>query len=777
MSETIASRLAAVLEQIDRPGSFCVSGSAAAVLPGLEVPGMGPIAFPLTPKQAKELKKHCSQAPYGKGTETIVDTKVRRVLHLTPEQFTLTNPDWQGFLKQTVKKVQEELGLEKQKLEAHLYDLLLYEPGSFFLPHRDGEKLDRMVATLVVCLPSSFEGGELVVRHEGQEQTIAFGAGENNQFRIHYAAFYADCEHEVRPLHQGYRLCLVYNLTLEKAKSKKGITAPRTAEHIQQVAEILRDWVADESEETPHKLVATLDHQYTQEGLAWDALKGVDRVKARVLLEGAQQADCEALLALLTYHESGSAEYAGGYYGRRRGWYDDEDEDAGDYEMGEVFETSLTAEHWSDSRGNRLPIGTMHVKNEELIDPEALESVEPEEEFEGYTGNAGMTLDRWYRHAAIFLWPRKNHFDVLCDAGSQSAAAGLQLLVKQWQHAGKKQAASLREQCVAFARALLERWPQSQYRGFQEDREACPLMHSLAALDEAELIRAYLKGPLARDASLQPGKALAKVCDRHGWQTFQPELEALFAGTKANTLDRNLRLLEDLCTARVQKKAGWAELCASLARASLQAVEAFDGGKLPSEYYVGDLERAKLLVWLARSLLATGQEELLARLVEHALARPRQYPLTEAHVEALGKLQPWLKKNFKKPSPALARWVAAVREQLETLTAEAPRPPADFRRPAAVSCNCALCAELKQFLADHKAEVHRFTVAQDRRKHLESTIRQDRLDVNTKTEERGRPYTLVCTKNTASYHAAVKKFEWDQKHLAALRMIEASLPK
>ncbi len=78
---------------------------------------------------------------------------------MEPDRFSLTNPDWDRFISQTVGKVQEELGLEKQKLESHLYDLLLYEPGSFFLPHRDGEKLDRMVATLVVVLPSSFQGG------------------------------------------------------------------------------------------------------------------------------------------------------------------------------------------------------------------------------------------------------------------------------------------------------------------------------------------------------------------------------------------------------------------------------------------------------------------------------------------------------------------------------------------------------------------------------------------------------------------------------------------
>ena len=46
--------------------------------------------------------------------------------------------------------------------------------GSFFLPHRDGEKLDRMVATLVIGLPSVYEGGELIVSHEGSQHDIAF---------------------------------------------------------------------------------------------------------------------------------------------------------------------------------------------------------------------------------------------------------------------------------------------------------------------------------------------------------------------------------------------------------------------------------------------------------------------------------------------------------------------------------------------------------------------------------------------------------------------------
>jgi len=132
--------------------------------------------------------------------------------------------------------------------------------------------------------------------------------------------------------------------------------------------------------------------------------------------------------------------------------------------------------------------------------------------------------------------------------------------------------------------------------------------------------------------------------------------------------------------------------------------------------------------------------------------------------------------TVKTPSAALSRWVAWCREQLEGLTAKEPSPPTDFRRPAEVTCKCGDCRELAEFLADPREQVHRFPVAQGRRDHLQNTIRNDHLDVDCRTEERGRPYTLVCTKNTRSYQESVKKYQRDQEHLAAVRAIEAALP-
>ena len=563
MSNKILEELSQAMSKIDRPGTFCVSGSVQTVLPGLEVDGLGPIGLPLTGNQAKDLKKLCEQAPYGKGEKTLVDTSVRRVWRLMPSQFSLRNPDWKRFLQETLSKVQAELGLEKQKLESHLHELLLYEAGSFFLPHRDGEKLDRMVATLVIVLPSSYEGGELIVRHEGQEQTIDFSSVENSALQTHFAAFYADCEHEVRPLRKGYRLCLVYNLTL--AKSKKSITAPRDSEHIQRIIPLLREWSEDD---TVRKLAITLDHQYTKDGLAWDKLKGVDRVKARVLAEAARQANCKAYLALLTFWESGSAEDDGGYgygYGSHGRWYDedeDEDEDEGDddnglHEMGEVFESSLSAEHWSDSAGQSLPIGELSVEEDELLDPESLRDVKPEEEFEGYTGNAGMTLERWYRHAAVILWPERKHFEVLCDDDSRNVLPVLEQMVARWKESTSKDAEVQKSQCIGLATAILTKWPENPHGSFHQSKgEKDNLLKMLAALADLGLIGRFLGEVMIKDAAVDPGKSLVDVCQTYGWDTYRHELEALFKNTTIENVERNVRLLEEICLANPRKRGG-----------------------------------------------------------------------------------------------------------------------------------------------------------------------------------------------------------------------------
>ncbi len=599
---------------------------------------------------------------------------------------------------------------------------------------------------------------------------------------------------------KGYRLCLVYNLTL--ARSKKTLSAPSDSAYIEETAPLIRQWAEDEK--STEKLAITLDHRYTQEGLSWDALKGTDRVKARVLAEAARRAGCKAYLSLLTLHQSGYGEDDGGGYGYGHGrWYDrydedenenedeeevedeSEDEGVGEYTMVEVYETSLTADHWSDPEGNRLPIGELKVEEDEVLDAELLTEVKPEEEYEGFTGNEGNSLDRWYRHAAMIIWPETRHFAIMCSRDSRGAVPELVRMIGRRKRAGAKVHADHEAQCRELAAAIIARWPQQQYAGIDCETQVSPaigLLECLSALDEPQLIGDFLGSALIKDASADPGPMIVVVGGKYGWATFQPQLVSAMKGTNAETMQRNVRLLELIATAKPRKKEGWGELCAALARELISAIESLDRKRSPAgfsdeDWYPQKVDRAEVLAGLARSLIATGQSELMSRWLDHAFATPRKYPLTAAHIKAIVSLRPWLKKHVKEPFPALTKWVDSVRDQLETLTAREPQEPADFRRSAPITCKCADCAELKPFLRDPHESVHRFRANEARRKHLEQEIRRLQCDLDLKTERRGSPYTLVCTKNKASYHAGVKTYHENQQHLATIKAISARLPK
>lgn len=768
MSISAGQQLLEALRKIDRPGSFCTRGRLPAVLPGLEVAGIGAIALPLKRRPAATLKKHARQAPYGKGEQTLVDTNVRRVWELDADEVTLANPEWPQAVEQAVREVQSQFGLEQQKLASHLYKLLFYEPGSFFVSHRDGEKLDRMVATLVVVLPSEHEGGQLVVRHDGREETIDFG-GEPSRFHTQYAAFYADCEHEIRPVTKGYRLALVYNLTL--ARSKQRITAPTSGAEIDAAGRILGRWKDTRS---PAKLAVLLDHQYTKTGLTCDALKGVDRAKASVLFEAARRSGCDAHLALVTLWQSGEAEPTDGYRGYDRYGYTSYG-DADDHEMGEIYDWSLTAEQFSDADGNHVAFGQIPLKDDEVVAEQPIHEGEPDEQdFEGYTGNAGMTLDRWYHRAAVVLWPAEERFDVLCEAGVESAVVGLAQMMSQWRGAKKGEQAALEQQCLQFAERIISNWPSCEFRdryavegAADQPEEMLPLLEELGDLS---LIARWIGGVLASDVTVDPGKSLGDVCKRLGWTTFQDELRAVFQKTTNETIARNARLLADCCLRRgrsVERR----ELCAALAQEMLSALVAWDSRKREYDWRACKVDRSELVPLLIKSFLAIDEPELLGNLVDHMAGLPKAYDLTTVQMPALVKLKPWLRRNVKRPCSPLHQWLTALRDELASRVAHPPRQPTDWRRAAAIRCTCADCKQLSDFLKRPNEETLRLALSKERRRHLHQIIDENRLDVTHVTERLGRPYTLVCTKTNGSYERSRKAHQLDVDHFGAIQEV------
>jgi hypothetical protein len=118
----------------------------------LQVEGLGELQWPLTAAQAGQLKPLCQQAPHGRGEATVVDTSVRNTLQLSPDKFSIRQTySWLNTLGKIVGDAVKELGVAGD-VEAQLYKMLLYERGSFFVPHRDTEKVSDKIAGMASFL-------------------------------------------------------------------------------------------------------------------------------------------------------------------------------------------------------------------------------------------------------------------------------------------------------------------------------------------------------------------------------------------------------------------------------------------------------------------------------------------------------------------------------------------------------------------------------------------------------------------------------------------------
>ncbi|GAM24040.1 hypothetical protein SAMD00019534_072150 [Acytostelium subglobosum LB1] len=197
-------------------------------MPKVKVKGIGsPLSYPVPKAQLQKLIDRSTRAPYGKGSETITDLNVRRVWQLQSSDLTITGRQFTKFFDGIIETIKETMGLKDEVVRADLYKLLIYETGGFFLPHRDSEKEDKMFGTLVLSLPCPHRGGDLVISHSDKETVVSL---ENDSMSsIKWTAFFADCRHDVKPVTEGNRVCLVYNLMRSGARKipiAKDITGP-----------------------------------------------------------------------------------------------------------------------------------------------------------------------------------------------------------------------------------------------------------------------------------------------------------------------------------------------------------------------------------------------------------------------------------------------------------------------------------------------------------------------------------------------------------------------
>lgn len=745
--------LEAALVGLERGGGFAASGRVQVPLPTLATAATGVLSLPLRPDQLSALIASASRAPYGRGDATLHDDTVRRTWQLPPEAVEVLEPTWTTTsLPAITAAAATALGVEGA-VTANLYKLLVYEPGDFFVAHRDTEKEPGMFATLVVALPSAHTGGELIIEHEGEQFTADLSAISLSG--LSWAGFYTDCMHRLEPVRTGHRVCLVYNLVCEGP-----LRVPRPLSARASAARALGELASarplpDEEGDIPWKIVRILEHHYTPSALHEDSLKGRDAAVAAALRGAAEDAGWTCLLGMVSISEVGMAEGSWGYERSWRTRYRQSEADDEEWSIVEVTERTLRVEDLKVPGGGPWASGWLPLHPRELTPWDAL-AEEPfdDEHFTEATGNEGASFERTYRRAALVLFPRDREWDVIGQLPSRLVAPALLGQLR----AGSPEA----PQRVVDWLGLV-----TQRMRYGHDPDILSLVGAAATSDDAALRDAALRYLVHAHSGAEGCAGLA--VRRHDLQQLVPIFAALGKDAVAG-------LLREMVTRDLaQGPKGW-DSVGSLFRALCEhahdlavAVGPFVARALPTAPV--RLQSQSNIVQLVRALLegvamleARGEIHVgmaIARHIEtHSAAFPLELvllPVIRQRVDAGGP-----------PGSVTERRLAAkVFDALRSELTDPPPPPATFTRSAAsLKCDCKVCTELKAFLISPSEASHTFVLKITARRHLHRQA--PGFDVDLVESGTVAPFTVVLTKNTKTWQAELERWARSQQRILAI---------
>ncbi|TFY70328.1 hypothetical protein EVG20_g2677, partial [Dentipellis fragilis] len=374
----IRSDLEEILEHpdTDYKGAFSFHRTYSdAPNPGIKLTEQGVIGLPLSTLDAGAIKVRAARAPFGKGSQTLVDPTVRDTWEINGDSIAMMNPSWNQFLEQIVGEVCASLGVNVgiSMPRAELYKLLLYEKGSHFKAHVDSEKANGMFATIVIVLPSAFTGGAAHLSHNGVP--AIYDTAPTSQTCTTVLSWYTDVMHEIKPITSGYRLALSYNL-LHTAFFLRPPLSPDTG-FVGDLAFVLKAWSDDTSGTSPEKIIHMLEHRYSEANLSGRFFLGLASAKCRLL---------------------GEVEYNGGQF---RGWGPDQ--------FMEEPKREVTLSHFVDLEG-KLISDDLEISEDESVPENLSEDVELrkwDDEDKGYLGNVA------YLRTVLVIWPKRSNHEII----------------------------------------------------------------------------------------------------------------------------------------------------------------------------------------------------------------------------------------------------------------------------------------------------------------------------------------------------------------------------
>ena len=637
-----------------------------------------------------------------------------------------------------------------------------------------------MVGTLVVTLPSSYVGGELMVGHNEE-----WKAYRGSKTALSLVAFYADCRHEVLRVTSGHRITLTYNLLLYGDTSRPEGDDGTVAE----LADLLREhfttpvprYHGGPASDPPNRLVYLLDHEYTPRGLNWRRLKGADASRAALLRTAADRAGCESVLALAdvkTTHSAFAADEGYGYHD----WYDEDDDEysggasgsEGEYDVQELIDSEVTLTHWTGPGGTRLEGTSLWVDRKEVCASTPTGDLAPySSEYEGYMGNWGNTLDRWYHRAAVAVWPCDQAFANRAETSPAWALDELAAMASAGDVPGARAAAATL--APFWDAAVRGRTPGEGGRASGLFGKALRAADAVADTESSAMLLRPFRIENLTDAQV---KSFAKIADGYGQQWTAELLRTWFGGDQPAWAygggHERPRWVADwllgLCVGLHATGSAGTLAAQRLVDLSWEWIGKGIGSGLASsspsyrDEKLGGLGKPLASVLTAAAAIgAAGTQDVVT-----GYAREQGDAVTVLEMSAL-RAAVELSRGGARDGAGFGDLAADCAARLRTRLGRPQRASGDWSIELPGSgCTCGLCDTLRAFLEDKDRRAFEWPLAKQRRQHVHSRLDAAELPVTHVTRRQGSPYTLVMTKTDALFAREQEARARDEADLAWL---------
>lgn len=622
-----------------------------------------------------------------------------------------------------------------------------------------------MFGTLVIQLPSNYIGGQLTVNHRSKNTEYDFG-GSAGCANFYYAAFYADCQHEIKPVTKGYRLCLIYNLVYQGSDN-----CPAPANNQQSISTIvssMREWSEDVTSADQHPMIAyLLEHKYCEASLSFQLLKNTDRAVADVLTQAKMEVDFDLYVANVSLVENWSATHYG---------YDD-------YAADDLVDESVSANNLKSRDGKTIT--SIDLQKECFVPEDFFDTIDPdEEEFEEATGNEGATLDKQYNWAALLLWPSKNR---TTNIGITNM---IHLLKKDLLDPTFSQ--DKKTALEAVAKDIVSACASHSDDGYFTTEAYMSLLQSLQSLGNVELISDFLQVIASSmsdhyfiESPSFSQEVLAIGC-KYGWNTLRSSLQTIFdkLSSSKHRIEKYFLFLREISQ---QPSSSQKDVCRGLASAIVSVLSSEDDTKPPSTqptysylFYgnVGNTRGKEFAVHLIKCLMTLECNEQLLSLVQAFRTKPNRYPILTILAPVCEELFKSLKEG-EGENIAFQQLLSFCISSLEASSNQAISLPTNWSEPAepvTFSCSCADCVTLMRFLRHPTETQQRFKMGKARRFHLHRQLDSNVCSATHVTEHVGNPHTLVVTKTRTNYNKDCKKLQNEKATLSRLRALIGAPP-